>query len=180
MRRGAIPCWPRRKNGSIAIRVTHLPPCLRILKVRRRRTGKQTGNISIYWFDGGWVWMIPLPDDVMSVGTVCSADYFKQRTSSPDEYFIETLKRCAGAWERSPGCRAAHAGAGDGQLLVSVAVTIPGKGFALIGDAFAFIDPVFSSGVYLAMSSAQDIVDVAERWLERGRGPVTREIRKKL
>ena len=42
-----------------------------------------------------------------------------------------------------------------------------GPGYALIGDAYAFIDPVFSSGVYLAMSSAASIVPVAEAWLRK-------------
>jgi len=130
-----------------------------------RRSGTQTGNISIYWFDGGWVWMIPLPDDVMSVGTVCSAEYFKQRTSSPDEYFIETLKRCTGAWERVENAEQLMPVQATGNYSY-LSRQNTGDGFALIGDAFAFIDPVFSSGVYLAMSSAQGIVDVAERWLD--------------
>jgi flavin-dependent dehydrogenase len=44
-----------------------------------------------------------------------------------------------------------------------------GPGFLMVGDAFAFIDPVFSSGVYLAMSSAERGVKVAEAWLSGNR-----------
>jgi len=42
-----------------------------------------------------------------------------------------------------------------------------GPGFMMVGDAYTFIDPVFSSGVYLAMSSAEKAVPVAEAWLNR-------------
>ncbi len=130
------------------------------------RPGKHAGNISIYWFDGGWVWMIPLPDDVMSVGTVCHADYFKQRESSKEEFFAETLRRCVGAWGRVENAERIMPVQATGNYSYLSRDNI-GDGFALIGDAYAFIDPVFSSGVYLAMSSASDIVDVAERWLEQ-------------
>jgi 2-polyprenyl-6-methoxyphenol hydroxylase-like FAD-dependent oxidoreductase len=41
-----------------------------------------------------------------------------------------------------------------------------GPGFALAGDAFTFIDPVFSSGVYIAMSSADALIPSIEHWLE--------------
>ncbi len=43
------------------------------------RPGEDAGNISIYSFEHGWMWMIPLPDGVMSVGAVCRPDYLKQR-----------------------------------------------------------------------------------------------------
>ena len=133
-------------------------------KGAKTRDGKHSGNISIYWFDGGWVWMIPLPNDVMSVGTVCHADYFKQRKSTQEEFFMETLERCPGAWERVQDAERIMAVQATGNYSYLSRDNI-GDGFALIGDAYAFIDPVFSSGVYLAMSSASGIVDVAECWL---------------
>mgnify|MGYP001812484042 FL=1 len=40
-----------------------------------RRPGADQGNISIYWFDHGWIWMIPLRDDIMSIGAVCCPEY---------------------------------------------------------------------------------------------------------
>ena len=49
-----------------------------------RRSGEDEGNISIYWFEHGWFWMIPLKDGVMSVGAVCWPDYLKTRKSSLD------------------------------------------------------------------------------------------------
>ena len=44
-----------------------------------RRPGNDQGNISIYRFEHGWVWLIPLRDGVTSVGAVCWPDYLKQR-----------------------------------------------------------------------------------------------------
>ena len=65
-----------------------------------RRAGEDAGNISIYSFEHGWMWMIPLPDGVMSVGAVCRPDYLKQRKGRTVEFLLETLKqnpRCGGA-----------------------------------------------------------------------------------
>jgi flavin-dependent dehydrogenase len=131
-----------------------------------RRPGADAGNISIYSFAHGWMWMIPLPDGVMSVGAVCRPEYLKQRKTSPKEFLLESLAANAALWRRME-----HA-----QLLGDeVRVTgnysydsrqMGGPGWVLIGDAFAFLDPVFSSGVYLAMSGAEqaaEVVDVALR-----------------
>ncbi len=51
-----------------------------------RRPGADEGNISIYSFEHGWMWMIPLPDGVMSVGAVCRPDYLKQRKGRTVEF----------------------------------------------------------------------------------------------
>jgi flavin-dependent dehydrogenase len=146
-------------------------------KGAKSRSGELAGNISIYWFDGGWAWMIPLPDDVMSVGTVCQADYFKQRKSSKDEFFFTTLQRCAGAWNRVQDAEQIMPVQATGNYSYLSRDNI-GDGFALIGDAYAFIDPVFSSGVYLAMSSASDIVNVAECWLKQDQAGYRKSVKK--
>jgi flavin-dependent dehydrogenase len=129
------------------------------------RPGADAGNISIYRFDHGWMWMIPLPNDVMSVGAVCWPEYLKQRQGSSADFLMETLRLSAGLWRRVE-----HAA-----LMGEVHVTgnysydsacVGGPGWLLIGDAFAFLDPVFSSGVFLAMSAAENaaaLVDSALR-----------------
>ena len=64
------------------------------------RTGEDAGNISIYRFDHGWVWMIPLPDGVMSIGAVCRPEYLKRRKGRTTEFLLETLRQnpiCGGA-----------------------------------------------------------------------------------
>ncbi len=126
------------------------------------RAGEDAGNISIYRFDHGWMWMIPLPDGVMSVGAVCRPDYLKQRKGRTVEFLIETLKLSPALWKRM---ESAQLIGGDVRVTGNYSydsARMGGPGWVLVGDAFAFLDPVFSSGVYLAMSGAEQAVDVVD------------------
>jgi len=130
------------------------------------RAGRDAGNISIYRFDFGWMWMIPLPGGVMSVGAVCRPDYLKQRKGRTVEFLLETLQQNAGLWQRIE-----HAELIGNEVRITGnysydSLRMGGPGWVMVGDAFAFLDPVFSSGVYLAMSGAEQaakVVDVALR-----------------
>jgi flavin-dependent dehydrogenase len=129
------------------------------------REGEDAGNISIYRFDHGWMWMIPLPQGVMSVGAVCRPDYLKQRKGRSVEFLLETLKLSDGLWRRLE-----HAELIDQEVRVTGNYSYDSKrmggiGWVMIGDAFAFLDPVFSSGVYLAMSGAEQAVAVVDQAL---------------
>ena len=129
------------------------------------RAGGDAGNISIYRFDHGWMWMIPLPGGVMSIGAVCRPEYLKQRKGRTVEFLMDTLRLSPGLQKRIEGA----------ELISEVRVTgnysydstrMGGPGWVMVGDAFAFLDPVFSSGVYLAMSGAEQAaaaVDAALR-----------------
>ena len=131
-----------------------------------RRSGADAGNISIYSFEHGWMWMIPLPDGVMSVGAVCRPDYLKQRKGRTVEFLQATLQCSPALWRRLE-----HAELIGNEVRVTGnysydSLQMGGPGWVLVGDAFAFLDPVFSSGVYLAMSSAEQaaaVVDTALR-----------------
>jgi flavin-dependent dehydrogenase len=128
------------------------------------RAGHDAGNISMYRFEHGWMWMIPLPDGVMSVGAVCWPDYLKQRRGRTVEFLLETLKHNPALWERMK-----YAELIGNEVRVTGnysydSARIGGPGWVLVGDAFAFIDPVFSSGVYLAMDNAEhaaQLIDTA-------------------
>ena len=118
-----------------------------------RRSGKDQGNISIYWFKHGWLWMIPLPKGVMSVGAVCWPDYMKTRTTSLDEFLTSTIAQIPEMAARMQ--QATPVGKVNASANYSYSSTrMHGDGYIIIGDAYAFVDPVFSSGVYLAMRSA--------------------------
>jgi flavin-dependent dehydrogenase len=131
-----------------------------------RRTGADVGNISIYSFEHGWMWMIPLPDGVMSVGAVCRPDYLKQRKGRTVDFLQATLQCSPALWRRLQ-----HAELIGNEVRVTGnysydSMQMGGPGWVLVGDAFAFLDPVFSSGVYLAMSGAEQaaaVVDTALR-----------------
>lgn len=124
-----------------------------------RRPGESAGNISLYWFDEGWIWMIPLPNGVMSVGAVCNPDYLRQRGKDVEGFFYATIKRNPHAWHRLAA----------GELLSSISATgnysyfstrLDGPNWLMLGDAGIFIDPVFSSGVFFGMYSAECGTDV--------------------
>jgi flavin-dependent dehydrogenase len=126
-----------------------------------RRKGEDQGNISIYWFEHGWFWMIPLREGIMSVGAVCFPDYLKTRRSSPTEFLWDTINQCDGARQRMKNASLIN----EAQVTGNFAYTSQrayGDGYMLVGDAFAFIDPVFSSGVYLAMSTAEFGADAVD------------------
>src|SRR5205085_12582917 len=56
----------------------------------RRLSGKAEGNISIFWFDHGWFWFIPLADGTTSVGAVGPPDFFKSRKTDLTSFFMST------------------------------------------------------------------------------------------
>jgi flavin-dependent dehydrogenase len=118
-----------------------------------RLEGDAEGNISIFWFDHGWFWFIPLADGTTSVGAVCWPYYLKQRRSDVTNFLMETVKLCPGIAERLANAKLTGPATATGNYSYK-AKSMSGPGYLLLGDAFAFIDPVFSTGVYLAMNSA--------------------------
>ncbi len=126
------------------------------------RPGEDAGNISIYRFEHGWMWMIPLPDGVMSIGAVCRPAYLKQRKGKTVDFLLETLQQ-----NEDLKRRIEHANLIGEEVRVTGnysydSAQMGGPGWVMIGDAFAFLDPVFSSGVYLAMSGAEQAVTVVD------------------
>jgi flavin-dependent dehydrogenase len=89
----------------------------------------------------------------MSVGVVCSPDYIRSRTVSLDRFLLNTLQQSPPVFERMANAvplTPAYAAANFSYRRD----TMSGEGYVMIGDAFTFIDPVFSSGVHLALNSA--------------------------
>lgn len=130
-----------------------------------RRPGEDAGNISIYQFDQGWCWFIPLPEGLMSIGCVCWPEYLKQRRGSSEEFLIQTLQLMPDAWKRAGAARIRGEVRVTGNYSYSCS-RMCGPGWIMAGDAWAFVDPVFSSGVYLAMHSgtgAATLVDASLR-----------------
>jgi flavin-dependent dehydrogenase len=128
------------------------------------RPGEDAGNISIYNFEHGWCWFIPLREGVMSVGCVCFPEYLKTRRGKNEEFLLQTLQMMPEAWQRMT----------NAEMISEVRVTgnysytcerMAGPGWVMVGDAFAFVDPVFSSGVYLAMHSGKQAAALVDEVL---------------
>jgi flavin-dependent dehydrogenase len=130
-----------------------------------RLSGDKAGMITVHLFEHGWFWVIPLPDDVTSVGVVGRQALFKSRDISLDALFWRAVSTC-------PSLAKPMANAEPiGSLLACAdysynAEKYVGESHILIGDAAAFIDPLFSSGVMMAMSSATFGATVVEACLD--------------
>ena len=133
------------------------------------RAGEDAGNISIYRFEHGWIWMIPLPKGVMSIGAVCRPAYLKQRKGKTVDFLMETLNQNEGLRKRIEQAELI----GDEVRVTGNysydSTRMGGPGWVMVGDAFAFLDPVFSSGVYLAMSGAEQAAKVVDSALNEPR-----------
>ena len=131
-----------------------------------RRPGEYEGNISVYWFEHGWFWMIPLKDGTMSVGAVCRPAYLKKRTGSVPEYFLQTIALAHP--EMRHRMRNAELINGEARATGNYSyqsTSMRGDRHILVGDAYAFVDPVFSSGVLLGMNSGVLGADALDAWL---------------
>ena len=123
-------------------------------KGARRFAGRDEGNIRIYLFDGGWFWWIPFAGDTTSVGCVLHARTVRGRDGAIADLFDAMVERCervgdglAGASRVTPVHTAAN--------FSYAASPVVGDRFVCVGDAVAFVDPIFSTGVFVAMQSAE-------------------------
>lgn len=122
-------------------------------------------DIKAGWFLGqmfydGWTWLLRLPEDRFSVGVVLTVERFRKSGLSP----TEMLERMV---EENP--LLSQGMTSDRRRISDVMVTgnmgnssetLAGEGWVAVGDAAYFIDPCYSSGVHLAMKSAELVADV--------------------
>ena len=133
-----------------------------------RREGELDGYISIHLAEGGWFWLIPLPGDVMSVGFVANQAFWKGRQGGLQELFL-------GRIATSPTVSARMARAELASEIVSTgnysyrARRGHGEGYLMIGDAYGFVDPMFSTGVLMAMTAGELGAEAADAWLDDAR-----------
>ena len=119
----------------------------------KRHEGQAEGNITIFWFDHGWFWFIPMMNDVTSVGMVTWPYYMKTIGERSLEQFLrDGIAKCPALAERLKNAQLETKVEATGNFSY-VSERNHGANYLLLGDAYAFIDPVFSSGVMLAMNS---------------------------
>ncbi len=132
-----------------------------------RDEGRDEGATIVIQTEGkkGWFWYIPLHDDIVSVGVVADHDYLLKNRENKDIeaiYFEEVAK--------APGVQPRIANATRSDIFrvqkeyTYRAKQVAGDGWCLVGDAFGFLDPLYSSGLLLALTSgsmAADAIDGA-------------------
>jgi flavin-dependent dehydrogenase len=108
---------------------------------------------------GGWFWYIPLEDDITSVGIVANPDYLlKGRGQDLAKIFNEEIEKCESVRRRVAG------GTRVDKIYSILDYSYrskhnAGNGFIIIGDAYGFLDPIYSSGVLLALKMAELAAD---------------------
>ncbi len=123
-----------------------------------RNDGPTGGNILIVRLNNGWFWNIPIDARKTSVGVVTPVADFKASGLKPKEWFKHVLEQSPVMAERMASAQLV----GDWHVTADYTFQryrFAGDSFFLAGDAAAFIDPIFSSGVCLAMGEAEWIAD---------------------
>ena len=133
-----------------------------------RDPGMDEGATTVaYLPDKGWFWYIPWPNDMVSVGIVAEANYLYRDTRDLAEIFCREVGH--NVWIKQ------HLA--PGKVVAPYRVTAEfsyrakhcaENGLVLAGDAFAFLDPVFSSGVFLALKSGEMAADAVDAALTKG------------
>jgi flavin-dependent dehydrogenase len=132
-----------------------------------RWPGRTEGHIRIYLFEHGWFWWIPFAGDLTSIGCVLHQRVVKERQAPIEQLFEEMIAA-------SPTLAAGLARATRTTQVWTTANfsyrTTPtvGDRFVTVGDAITFIDPIFSTGVYVAMQSAELACQVVVEQVRRG------------
>lgn len=128
-----------------------------------RGTDEDAGNIRLIPFgDGHWFWVIPLPDDVTSVGMVVTKDVVREHRDDIDAYFRDAIEATPALTRTMPRAEQVEPVRAIADFSYQ-STRYAGDRYLIVGDAAAFVDPIFSAGVLMAMSSAKDAADVIDR-----------------
>jgi flavin-dependent dehydrogenase len=129
-----------------------------------RHAGQIVGHPTIIMADEGWFWIIHINDRVTSVGFVTRPQFTKRINVPANEMLQWAVARCPVVRERM---RDAH-GPATNKVLADFSYTCrphAGPGYFLVGDAGCFLDPIFSTGVTLAMMSGYEAGKIATELL---------------
>ncbi|HEY3601404.1 MAG TPA: NAD(P)/FAD-dependent oxidoreductase [Chthoniobacterales bacterium] len=114
------------------------------------------GYIHIYFLpvERGWAWQIPIDDEITSMGVVAEKEVFKNARISPSDYFQKYVDSNPDLAHAMRNAERVNEFKLEGDYSYKMD-TFVGNGFVLIGDAARFVDPIFSSGVSVALYSAK-------------------------
>ncbi|HEY7486231.1 MAG TPA: NAD(P)/FAD-dependent oxidoreductase [Streptosporangiaceae bacterium] len=121
------------------------------------------GDTQIGVHEDGWLWAIPIRKDVISIGAMTPAGLLRE-SSDPDALFDEHLRRLPRIHDRIRGTEVRRGLSGE-QNFEYHSNTLAGPGYFIIGDAGSFTDPVFSAGVFLALTTGRRAAEETIRCL---------------
>jgi flavin-dependent dehydrogenase len=134
-----------------------------------RDTGRDEGATMVLQTPDrqGWFWYIPLHDDRVSVGVVAPFDYLFKNRANHEQTYLEEVDRCQAVHDRVKTATRIT-GYFCTRDYSYRSTRSAGDGWVLVGDAFGFLDPLYSSGVLLALKSGELAGDAIADGLERG------------
>jgi len=135
-------------------------------KVTQKKEG-QADYIYIHFLplSNSWMWQIPITDTITSIGAVTQKHHFAKSKESREEWFWECVGSRPELYEALKNAKQVRPFKEEGDYSYSMK-RIVGDRFVMIGDAARFVDPIFSTGVSIALNSArfasQDIIKASE------------------
>ena len=136
-----------------------------------RDVGRDEGATIVMQTQGkqGWFWYIPLHDDVLSVGVVAPYDYLfvNRETKDLEKIYFEEVAKCPGLQPRIANAERIQPFRAAKEYSYR-SKEVAGDGWVLVGDAFGFLDPLYSSGVLLALKSGALAADAICNGLKSG------------
>lgn len=123
-----------------------------------RDEGKDAGNTIIVILQNAWFWMIPINADTMSVGLVVDRSHVMACGLEPQQLLEQTVARTPWVAERMKNAERVTPIYARKDFSFRMR-NLVGDNYALVGDAAGFLDPIFSTGVFMAMKSADMVVD---------------------
>lgn len=134
--------------------------------------GDEAGHPGIIMADEGWFWMIALSEKRTSVGFVARPDFIKKVGVPADRMLAWAVERCPVVRDRMKNA----VGPKTNEVLADFSYTCKpyaGPGYFLIGDAGCFLDPIFSTGVTLAMMGGQKVAEMVLKIMRNELTPET-------
>src|SRR5215203_2970471 len=135
-----------------------------------RDTGRDEGATMVLQTPDkqGWFWYIPQHDNIVSVGVVGPFDYlFKNRGKDFEKIFNEEVERTPAVKKRIEGATRVTGFFATKDYSYRT-TRASGDGWVLVGDAWGFLDPLYSSGVLLALKSGELAADAIAEGLKKG------------
>ncbi len=134
-----------------------------------RDTGRDEGATVVIQTTNkkGWWWYIPQHDNTVSVGVVAPFDYLFKGRGSHEQTYNEEVAVCPAVQKRLAGAERATGYFATKDYSYR-SKQVAGDGWVLIGDAFGFLDPLYSSGVLLALKSGELAADAIADGLAKG------------
>lgn len=132
-----------------------------------RAEGKDAGNTVIVVLKNAWFWLIPITAELMSVGLVVDRDHYVDCGLDPQQLLEQTIASTPWVAERMK----------DAERVTQIYARkdfsfrmkhLCGPNYALAGDAAGFLDPIFSTGVFMAMKSADLVAEAVAQLLRSG------------